>query len=883
MKPFIKKLSEVGIKDVGEVGGKNASLGEMLQKLEPRGVKIPGGFVVTATAYRYFLEKSEIRSSKSEMVRQAHHPERNRGKKSKSQKSNLKNFIKANLKGLDTKNLPDLARRGKLIRETIKSVSFPKNLERDIKKAYAEMEKKYGKNTDVAVRSSATAEDLPGASFAGEHETYLNIRGADGVIQAVRAAMASLFTDRAISYRVDKKFDHFKVALSVGVQKMVRSDLGCSGVMFTLDTESGFKDLVIINGAWGLGELIVQGEVTPDEYFVFKPNVDKEHLEPIISKKLGVKNQKMVYSHGAGVRRIKFAPTSTKEKETFVLKDEEILRLAKWGVMIEEHYSKKNKKWTPMDIEWARDGKTKELFIVQARPETIHADRDYSKVKEYQLENLKSQITNSKLIVKGASVGSKIATGKARVILDAKNITQFKAGEVLVTDMTDPDWEPIMKIASAIVTDKGGRTSHAAIVSRELGIPCVVGSETATKKIKTGESITVDCSGSEGLVFQGTLKFKIVEHNIKKIKKPKIKIMMNIATPDTAFEKSFLPNSGVGLAREEFIIAGDIGIHPMALLEFDAVKFKKKSKARNPKSETNSKSQKLNSKTIHEIEKRIIGWKTGEQFYIDKLAYGIAKIGAAFSPHDVIVRFSDFKTNEYRTLIGGDLYEPQEENPMLGWRGASRYYNKKFAPAFILECKAIKKVREEMGLKNVQVMVPFCRTPDEGRKVLEIIKTQGLLGTQIGADRNADKRRKRIRENPRLDPHKSAMKVYVMCEIPDNVILADDFLDVFDGMSIGSNDLTQLTVGIDRDGGGDIRAITDERDPSVKKLISEVIKKCKARKKYIGICGDAPSTFPEFAKFLVEEGIESMSLNPDVIVKTTMEVAHLEKTLKHRK
>lgn len=773
---FIKKLSEVGIKDVGEVGGKNASLGEMIKNLAPKGIRIPGGFVVTAKAYKYFLEKSKIKNQ------------------------SLEDFIKETLKDLDTKNISDLAKRGKLIRETIKNTEFPEDLKSAIVEAYAEMEKEYSKNVDshtkraqtsssakgasvrygtgvdVAVRSSATAEDLPGASFAGEHETYLNIRGADEVLKAVRAAMASLFTDRAISYRVDKKFDHFKVALSVGVQKMVRSDKGCSGVMFTLDTESGFRDVVLINGSWGLGEMIVQGEVTPDEFLVFKPKINQQQ-KPIIDKRLGIKNRKMIYAEpkGVSVKNTKIINTSQKEKETFVLNDDEILKLAKWGVLIEEHYTKKNKRWTPMDMEWAKDGRTGELYIVQARPETIHALRDFTKIKEYVLCP-KPHTLNP--IVKGASVGNKIATGKARVILDAKNVGQFKAGEILVTDMTDPDWEPIMKIASAIITDKGGRTSHAAIVSRELGIPCIVGSENATRKIKTGQIITVDTTGAEGFVYDGALKFKVIEHDVKKLPKPKTKIMMNIATPETAFEKSFLPNDGVGLAREEFIIAGDIGIHPLMLINFD----KLKSEARNSKFETNSKFKIRNSKLkqiINEIEKRTIGWEDKKQFYIDKLAYGIAKIGAAFYPKPVILRFSDFKTNEYRTLIGGELYEPSEENPMIGWRGASRYYHPNFKDAFILELKAIKKVREEMGLDNVEVMVPFCRTPEEGRKVVEIIEKNNL--------------------KPKIQNLKP-LKIYVMCEIPSNVILADEFLKIFDGMSIGSNDLTQLTVGIDRDG-----------------------------------------------------------------------------------
>ncbi len=789
---FIKQLKNVGIKDVPEVGGKNASLGEMIKYLSPKGVKIPGGFVVTATAYRHFLKKT-----------------------------GLDKFIKKTLQGLNTENLADLARRGKTIREAIKNAELPNNLKKEIVKNYQLMEKEYGINVDVAVRSSATAEDVPEASFAGQHETFLNIQRSENLLKAVRACFASLFKDRAISYRVDKGFSHFEVALSVGIEKMVRSDLDSSGVIFTLDTESGFPNIVLINGSWGLGEMIVQGEVIPDEFLVFKKT------RAIINKQLGVKSQKMIYSTGRGIKKTRITPTSQKEKESFVLNDQEILKLAEWSVLVEEHYSQKYKKWMPMDLEWAKDGKTGELFIIQARPETVHSLRDFSKIKEYFL--LKPKTQKLKPIVKGASVGSKIAVGKARVILDAKNLGQFRAGEILVTDMTDPDWEPIMKIASAIVTDKGGRTSHAAIVSRELGIPCIVGSENATRKLKTGQTITVDTTGSEGLVFSGALKFKIVEQNVKKFPKPKTKIMMNIATPEAAFEKSFLPNDGVGLAREEFIIASDIGIHPNALINY----------------------KKLPSKIKKIIDKKTIGYKNKTQFYVDKLAYGIAKISAAFYPKQVIVRFSDFKTNEYRSLIGGELYEPLEENPMIGWRGASRYYHPNFSPAFILELKAIKKVREEMGLDNVVVMVPFCRTVEEGKKVIGIIKKF-------------------------LKP----LKIYVMCEIPSNVILADEFLKIFDGMSIGSNDLTQLTVGIDRDASELVRGIANENDESVKKLISEVIKKCRAKKKYIGICGQGPSDYPEFAEFLVEQKIESMSLNPDTIIKTTLKIYEKEKKLR---
>ncbi len=804
-------MEKLGIKDVAIAGGKNASLGEMLKNLKPKGVNIPSGFVVTADAYRYFLKETK-----------------------------LDEFIKNSLKDLDTSNLKNLAKRGKEIREKIKKSNFPDDLKKEIAAGYAEMEKTYGKNIDVAVRSSATAEDLPGASFAGEHETYLGIRGINQVMEATRAAMASLFTNRAISYRVDKKFDHLKVALSVGVQKMVRSDMGASGVMFTLDTESGFPNVIIINASWGLGEMIVQGEVTPDEFFVFKGGLNKpdQKLKPIISKHLGVKNKKMIYSAtGQGIKQTKIISTTEKEENEFVLSDEEILKLATWGYLVEEHYSNRNKKWTPMDIEWAKDGKTGELFIVQARPETIHADRDFTKVKEYVRSD------EGPIITKGASVGSRIATGSARVILETKRLGEFKKGEILVTGMTDPDWEPIMKIASAIVTDKGGRTSHAAIVSRELGIPCVVGTGNATQKIKTGDKITVDTTGSEGIIFRGIIKYKIVENDVKTLPKIHTKLMMNIATPETAFEKSFLPNDGVGLAREEFIIASAIGIHPLALLNY----------------------HKMTPHIKSEIDKKTRGWKEKDDFYVDNLAYGIAKIGAAFYPKPVIVRFSDFKTNEYRTLLGGEFYEPNEENPMIGWRGASRYYDPKFAAAFRLEGLAMKKVRDEMGLDNVIPMVPFCRTEEEGINVLQILAKVGLVSRYI-----AEKQKIRT---------KKITPVYVMCEIPSNVLLADEFLEIFDGMSIGSNDLTQLTVGLDRDS-GTLSYIANEKDPAVKKLIEIVIKKCNERFRYIGICGQAPSDYPDFAEFLVEKGIHSISVNPDVVVSTLLTIAKKEgKTL----
>lgn len=803
---YIKKLSEVSIEDVGEVGGKNASLGEMIKELGKKGIPVPGGFIVTASAYRYFLKETK-----------------------------LDEFIKQHLEGLNTHNIGDLAKRGKVIRDKIVSVEFPADLKEEIAKALIDAEKIYGKGADFAVRSSATAEDLPGASFAGEHETYLNIRGIDDILDAVKKAMASLFNDRAISYRVDKKFDHFKVALSVGIQKMVRSDLACSGIMFSLDTETGFKDVVLINGSWGLGEMVVQGQVTPDEYIVFKKTLGqkvkqnplkslfkKKLYRPIISKTLGKKNRKMVYGESTPTKVIQ---TTDKELSSYVIDDDEVLKLATWAVEIEKHYSEKAGKWTPMDMEWAKDGKTGELFIVQARPETIHSERDLTKIQEY------IRTESGKELAKGASVGNKIASGKARVILDVKDIHQFRKGEILVTEITDPNWEPVMKIAAGIVTDKGGRTSHAAIVSRELGIPCIVGAENATKKIKSGQLITVDTTGSDGVIFEGELKYRVDEIDIKKLPETKTKIMVNIATPDTAFEKSFLPNSGVGLAREEFIIASDIGIHPNALINYSklAPDLKKK------------------------IDERTIGYEDKLEFYVNRLASGIAKICAAFYPHQVLVRLSDFKTNEYRSLLGGDIYEPKEENPMIGWRGASRYYSEDFIEAFKLEVRALRKVREEFGLQNCMVMVPFCRTAEEGKKVIKIMEENGL-------SKKRDK----------------TLKFYVMCEIPSNVVLAKEFLKVFDGMSIGSNDLTQLTLGIDRDGNEKIRSIANENDESVKSLIAEVIHECRRAGKYIGICGQGPSDYPEFAQFLVREGIESISLNPDTVIKTIFKIHQQE-------
>jgi len=807
-KPFILFFKDISYKDVPLVGGKNASLGEMYSKLTPKGINVPDGFAVTAEAYKYFIQKNQL----DDKIREA-------------------------LKGLNTHDVLDLQRRGRIVRNLILNAQMPKELEEEIRKAYRILEDEYGKNLDVAVRSSATAEDLPDASFAGQQETYLNVRGEDAVVEHVKKCFASLFTDRAISYREDKGFDHFNVYLSVAIQKMVRSDSACSGVMFTLDTESGFRDVVYITGAWGLGEYVVQGKVNPDEFYVFKPTL-KLGYKPIVTKRLGSKDVKLVY--GSNPRKpLKEVKTTYDERKRFVLNDEEILTLARWAMIIEEHYGR------PMDIEWAKDGDGKtvgtgKLYIVQARPETVHAIKEQ---KFYEIYKLKG---DGKVICTGKAVGSKIGQGKARVILDVSGIAEFKEGEVLVTTMTDPDWEPIMKKASAIVTDKGGRTCHAAIVSRELGIPCIVGTEVATKKISTGQEITVDCSqGEEGRVLEGIIPFEVERIDLEHLPKTKTRIMMNVGIPEQAFAQGQIPNDGVGLARLEFIIGSHIGIHPLALVYFDELKEK-------------AKTDKRIAKVVKIIEDRTYGYENKAEFFVDKLAQGVATIACAFYPKDVIVRLSDFKSNEYANLIGGFLFEPVEHNPMIGWRGASRYYDPKFEPAFALECKALKKARDEMGLTNIKVMIPFCRTPEEGKKVISIMEKYGLKQGENG------------------------LEVYVMCEIPSNVVLAEEFAKIFDGFSIGSNDLTQLTLGLDRDSEL-VSHLYDERNPAVKKLIKEVIQTAKRMNRKIGICGQAPSDFPDFAEFLVECGIDSISLTPDTIVKTRLIVAEKEKELEKQR
>jgi pyruvate, water dikinase len=809
-KALVIWFKDLRIEDVPLVGGKNAALGEMYANLTPMGVQIPNGFALTATAYRTFFSQTGLEAE-----------------------------VKRILGGLNTKNLKNLQTRGKAVREAILAAKLPRELDEAVTKSYVELEKLYGKNPDVAVRSSATAEDLPGASFAGQQETYLNIRGVNDLLIATKRCIASLFTDRAISYRADKGFSHFDVALSVGIQKMVRSDLASSGVIFTIDTESGFDKAIVVNAIYGLGEYIVQGIVVPDEFVVWKPGLE-QGFRPIIEQTLGDKKVKLVYGDprkpmkhdltGGGVKRV---PVPPKEHAMFCLTEDEVLTLAKWALDIEKYFSAKHGRYQPMDIEWAKDGVTNQLFIVQARPETVQALRDRNIYREYRLSKAGDEL------VRGIAVGAKIGSGKVHVIKDAGRIGEFKAGEVLVTEITDPDWEPIMKVASAIVTDKGGRTSHAAIVSRELGIPCIVGTETATKALKNGAEVTVDCaSGEVGKVYRGAIPFETVEHRLDTLPETKTKIMVNIGSPDEAFKMHFLPAKGVGLGRLEFIIASHIRIHPKALIDFPALKKDPKARA-----------------LVKEIERLTEGYDDKSQYYVDELAEGIGKIAAAFHPYEVIIRLSDFKTNEYVKLLGGERYEPHEENPMIGWRGASRYYDPKFADAFGLEVKALKKVREDFGLTNVVPMVPFCRTPEEGAKVVKVMAEHGL-------DRTADE----------------TLKIYVMCEIPSNILLADRFLDIFDGMSIGSNDLTQLTLGLDRDS-GIVTHIANEHNSAVELLIADIVKKCNAQKKYIGICGQAPSDYPDFAEFLVGLGIQSMSLNPDTVIKTLLLVAEKEKKM----
>jgi pyruvate,water dikinase len=812
---FVLWFEEVGIQDIPLVGGKNASLGEMIQQLTPKGVNVPTGFATTAYAYRYFIEKAELEPK-----------------------------LKQLFADLDVEDVNNLRTRGKQARALILNTPFPKELELAISTAYIELCQKYGVradfcdrfepeyqdkcreisyDVDVAVRSSATAEDLPDASFAGQQETYLNVHGVKNVLESCHKCFASIFTDRAISYRTIKGFDHFNIALSVGVQKMVRSDLASSGVTFSIDTETGFKNAALITAAYGLGENVVQGAVNPDEFFVFKPTL-QHGFQPILSKRLGSKEIKMIYDVG-GSKLTKNVTVSESERCKYAISDEEVLTLAKWACIIEDHYSQVRNIYTPMDIEWAKDGQTGELFIVQARPETVQSQKTENILRNYQLKG------TSEVLVTGRAVGESIGQGSARVILDVHQIDQFQPGEVLVTNKTDPDWEPIMKKASAIVTNQGGRTCHAAIIAREMGIPAIVGCSIATGNIKTAQAVTVSCAeGEQGKVYAGLVPFEVEETKLDNLPQLRTQILMNIGNPEEAFSLAAIPCDGVGLARLEFIIANHIKVHPLALMHFDELE---------------------DACVKQEIAQLTRLYDHKPDYFVDKLTQGIGNIAAAFYPKPVIVRMSDFKSNEYANLLGGKQFEPKEENPMIGWRGASRYYDPKYNQAFGLECQALKRVRDDMGLTNLIPMIPFCRTPDEGRKVLEEMAKYGLKRGENG------------------------LQVYVMCEVPSNVILADEFSQIFDGFSIGSNDLTQLTLGLDRDSAL-VAHIFDERNQAVKQMVRMVIEKAKQNGRKIGICGQAPSDYPEFARFLVELGINSISLNPDSVLKTYLDLAELE-------
>jgi pyruvate,water dikinase len=797
---YARPFKDITLDDLPLVGGKNASIGEMVRELSSKGIQVPDGFAITADAYHHFI-----------------------------QEAGLDRVIHEILSGLDTRDMANLSHRGQAVRHAILNATIPGDLEESIIEAYRDLN--HGTYpADVAVRSSATLEDLPDASFAGQQETYLNVRGNRALLNACKHCYASLFTDRAISYRVDKGFDHFQIALSIGVQRMVRSDLACSGVIFTIDTESGFRDAVLISASYGLGENIVKGTVIPDDYCVFKPTLKKGH-RPILSKRVGSKEFKLVYDDG-GEKMVKNVPVPTAERVKFALTDDEVLRLARWACIIEDHYSAKHGHPMPMDLEWAKDGKTGEFFIVQARPETVESLKDPDVIETHLLK------TRGKILASGRSIGAKIACGRVRIISSPEHMNLFQDGEILVTEKTDPDWQPIMKKAAAIITRRGGRTCHAAIVSRELGIPAVVGIEQQAFALKDGQIVTVSCAeGDEGFIYEGELPFEVQRTNVRNLARPLTEVMMNLANPENAFSLSRIPNDGVGLARMEFIISNHIKIHPLALLNYENL---------------------ADPAAKAEIAKLTANYDDKPAFFVDQLAQGAGMIAAAFYPKDVILRLSDFKTNEYANLIGGKAYEPDEENPMLGFRGASRYYHPLYQDGFALECQAVKKIRDEMGLNNLKLMIPFCRTIEEGLRVQEEMAKHGLKRGENG------------------------LELYVMCEIPSNVILADEFCDIFDGFSIGSNDLTQLILGVDRDS-EIVAPIFDERNPAVKSMIAQAISTCRARGRKIGICGQAPSDYPEFAKFLVEQGIDSISLNPDTVLSTTLVIVETEQKMEQER
>ena len=798
MARYIRWFRELGIEDVPVVGGKNASLGEMYRELMPLGVRIPNGFATTAQAYRDTLEQAGVWPKLRELMA-----------------------------GLDPDDVEDLARRGARARALIYGAPLPEALHQEILEAYHALQAEYGEDLSVAVRSSATAEDLPTASFAGQQETYLNIRGDEHLLDAVRRCFASLFTDRAIHYRIDNGFDHFKVALSVGIMKMVRSDLAASGVMFTLDTETGFRDVVFITAAWGLGENVVQGAVEPDEFYVHKPTFDRGH-RAVLRRHLGSKKIKMVYATGGTREFTRNVPVPETERRRYCITDDEVLKLAEYAILIERHYTEKAGEDRPMDIEWAKDGIDGELYVVQARPETVQSQKKGAVLEQYVLKE------EGEVLARGYAVGAKIAVGRAHYIRDVAHLSEFQPGEVLVADTTTPDWEPVMKTAAAIVTNRGGRTCHAAIVARELGIPAVVGTDNATETIPDGETVTVSCAGGdEGRVYRGALKYEVVRIDLSDLPRPKTKIMINLGNPDIAFATSFLPNDGVGLARLEFIINEYIKAHPMALLHPERIR---------------------DAEVRARVESLFHGYPDGASFFIQKLSEGVGTIAAAFWPKPVVVRLSDFKSNEYASLLGGRDFEPEEDNPMIGFRGAARYTHPAYAEGFALECAAMKRVREEMGLTNVILMIPFCRRVPEAEKVLAAMASHGLRRGENG------------------------LEIYVMCEIPNNVILIDEFAKHFDGFSIGSNDLTQLTLGVDRD--SEIVSFDfDERDPGVKAMIRLAVEGARRNGRHSGLCGQAPSDYPEMAEYLVEIGIDSMSLNPDTVLVTTRHVLEVERRL----
>ncbi|HQT25141.1 MAG TPA: phosphoenolpyruvate synthase [Burkholderiales bacterium] len=795
---YIRWFSELGVGDVPLVGGKNASLGEMYRELGKAGVRVPNGFAITAEAYRYVLESSDAWPGLHEA-----------------------------LDGLDVNDVDDLARRAQAAREIVYGATLPEDLSGEIIDAYGKLKQEYGPELSVAVRSSATAEDLPNASFAGQHETYLNISGEAKLIDSVRRCFASLFTDRAIRYRVDNGFDHFKVYLSVGVMKMVRSDLASSGVIFSIDTETGFSDVVLVTGAYGLGENVVQGAVDPDEFYVFKPSL-KAGKRAVLRRSLGGKGIRMLYSVGAGKETTRNVPTPKEDRKRFCVTDSEVLELADCAVRIEEHYSARAGRVMPMDMEWAKDGMDGKLYMVQARPETVASRRAANLLEEYELEK------KGEVLAKGRAVGGKVSSGKARVITNVSELDQFLPGEVLVADTTTPDWGTVMKLASAVVTNRGGRTCHAAIVARELGIPAVVGCDNATEAIKTGKDVTVACSeGDIGHVYSGILPVKKTVTDLSSLPRPQTRLMVNIGNPDIAFKTRFLPNDGVGLARMEFIIDQYIKAHPMALVHPEKVEDPEEREA---------------------IESLLRHHESGSRFFVERLSEGVGTIAAAFYPKPVIVRMSDFKTNEYASLLGGRWFEPREDNPMLGFRGASRYSHPAYREGFALECLAMKRVREDMGLDNVRLMIPFCRRVEEGKRVLEAMAGNGLVRGENG------------------------LEIYVMCEIPNNVLQIDAFSALFDGFSIGSNDLTQLVLGVDRDS-QIVSFDFDERDPGVMEMIRLTVEGARRNGRHSGICGQAPSDYPEMAEYLVEIGIDSISLNPDTVLKTARHVLEVEKRL----